>query len=214
MLSVHDKVLSNPPSHTIKEIPKTTYLGLDFYPEQDQELLGKVIELDYRIPDFYDSEHEDSPDDHEETYYKTGKFMVLRADLAEPYALIAISPDYNYMIVSSNKVIEGTPIYANTVTFYPIQDPEYIGTEVEDYFYTGDYFTDFRANFNTGYVIAWSACEPTIGVIVEEIAGKVRFILDHEVLAKPVNKTEISTDIDIIEFRKSKIEGKIIYGID
>lgn len=214
MLSIHDKVLSNPPQHTTREIPKSDYIGINIYPEQDQELIGKEIELAYRLPCFYDSENENSPDDHDETYYKTGLFKVLRADKAEPYVLIAISLNYEYMIVSSTKVIEGTPIYANTVTFYPMQDSEYIGIEAEDYYYTGDYFEDYRNASNTGYVLAWAACEPSIGVIVEEINGKIRFILDHETLSKPVNKTDISTDIDIIEFRKSKIEGKTIYGID
>jgi hypothetical protein len=209
MLSIHDEKLHIPPKHTVREIPKSDYITTTEFPEQDTDILNTVVELDYRLSTFYDSENELSPEDHEETYYKTGAFRVLRADKADPYVFIAISLDYKIMLVSSTLNISGTPIYANTVTSYPLQDDTYLGLETEDYY-------NSREAYNKGTIIAWSECEPTIGIIVEENNNnQFRLILDHEVTNKVISEdSNREYELDIVELRKNKLEGKTPYGIN
>ena len=103
--------------------PNSNYIDEQTFPEQMEDLLGTEVELRYRLKNFFSSsdddhifnrpsddvnytdvEHISPPDDM--FYYKTDKFIVLRADNAEPYVMIAKHRTKDLYFINSTRLDE------------------------------------------------------------------------------------------------------------
>ncbi len=104
------------------------------------------------------------------------KFRIVRADAAEPYRLIAISTDYEVIVVNSTKKDDsGEYAFKTLVSEYATQLNEYVGLGCYDQ-YAG-VITELKAA-----TIRVDATEPCYSVLMEFLGstGVVRFILGDE----------------------------------
>ena len=179
-----NRLLNKISHHTNIYQPFSKYISGELYPTQDRTKLGKLVSLKYINKYKSDIKHiSDSPDIYEftpEPYIDgvfvgniiTQDFIVLRYDITEPYYMIAISDDYNAMIVGDSRN------YENVVHKYPQQLEEYLGLMVINHYCPSTYIRSV--------VLACDSTEPCNSVIAEfyadsERSDYVRFIIDTEV---------------------------------
>lgn len=182
-------------------IPFSNYIGANQYPVQDIDLIGQERSFKYYNMKYVDQEEsqmsrEDLIDPH---IVYVGLFKILRYDIQEPYTYIAISLDYNEIIIGST--------LDNTLpAMYPVQQTEFIGLEVDN-IYPG------QLERNPAVVLRCDEGEPCYTVLMETMSnGKVRFILGDECMSlvdrdKFINNRTLKNDIEIAELRKSLMKG-------
>lgn len=223
---LYDKFLHKETRLSNKETPISKYVDADKFPEQISELINTVITLKYRNHNIIDvdlsipssgrpsddlpwsdmggstgQEEYDPHDVYEE------EFLVLRADAAEPYTMIAISLDYNKMIVNSTRPIPGGYKFQEYISELPVEQDEYFGNVVTDIY---GFHTEIPAT-----ILKMDAGEPCYTILVEFLDSDViRFVLGDEVLTRieeTTNENQIFTGEKSLLI-KNMIEGKVIYG--
>lgn len=203
--------------------PHSRLITPESYPEQDESMVGEIIEL--KIRDEYELDYNeirktpsdgrpgddvpwtepiDGPDDYENPDYFELPCEILRFDAGEPHVLIACTLDYDYILIGDTRT------YEDEVLIYPHQYINMIGFPCHN-----------RYNFIdepvvSGFIIRQDAKDPSDGVAVEIIGEEKRYVLESEcesvLLELPdwydyVNKETDSDEIeDIREKRKRVIE--------
>lgn len=186
--------------HTNYTIPFSNYIGYDQYPVQDIDLLGEERSFKYYNMKFADQEEsqmsrEDLIDPH---IVYVGLFKILRYDIQEPYVYIAISLDYNEIIVGNT--------LDNTIPLmYPVQQSEFIGLEVDN-MYPG------QLERNHAVILRCDEGEPCLAVLMETTPkGEIRFVLGDECMSlvdkDKFEERTLKNDLDIIETRESIMKG-------
>lgn len=204
-----EKLLHKVTKHTNLMIPHSDYITATEFPEQISELLNTTISLYYRDHRYTDNEilrkeatkyykgeeissrpSDDTefvprpygPEDIEQPndlFFK--EFIVLRADTTAPYRFIAVSTDYNVMIISSTEIEPVTQRYKflDIVPVYPTQMNEYIGLAVYNK-YPGE-IPEIPA-----VTLRVDATEPCYSVLMEILGstGTVRFLLGDEIVTR------------------------------
>lgn len=168
-------------------------------PEDDLQFLTK---RELTGPDFVDIKD-----------YWEEEFLVLRADLVEPYVFIGISTNYSTVIVGSTKMNDQYHYdFLDNVYTYPVQANEYFNLVMLTHYMNDQFIDDF---YYDAIALRVDSTDPALAVIMEYIDDdNVRFILTDEVIVIDVfdDSVEYITDIDIPEYRRKLLEGKIIYG--
>lgn len=181
--------------HTNLYKPHSEKVSSTTFPEQISELLNTIVTLKYRdhrigdkdivsIPSYgrpkddgeyfkFTNEGPDKLDPHD---IYTGDFKIIRADKVDPFRMIAISTDYDKIIISTTKQENGNYIYPDIVCEYPIQMNEYIGIACFDKY---NILEEPRLKSVTLRVDTY---EPCYSVLMEILGstGYVRFLLGDE----------------------------------
>lgn len=170
--------------HTNIVLPRSDYInGID-YPDQYINILGKVYSLRFRNQYKMDVPEEDMDDvtniDEHDIY--TRDFYIIRADSSAPYKFVAISTDFEYILVYDNSkgdiVVDGDNITCPIITRYPIQLNEFIGLSVFDQ-YSGE------ISEILGVTLRVDNGEPCYTVICEFVAnGEIRIVLGDECISR------------------------------
>jgi hypothetical protein len=195
-----DLLLHNLSHHTNLSRPYSKYIkSTDVFPKQNTELLDKLIMLryidgyrahsmrdvvsagrPYDDSDFNpDVDLNDEVDDPTQDYANnitSDMFWVVRADAEAPYKLIAISVDYNVILINRSDKNQKTNDYFfnEIVSVYPQQRNDLIGL-IGNNQYPGD------KKENKSYVLRVDAGEPCESVILEQCGDTMRFLLGSEV---------------------------------
>ena len=179
--------------------PNSEYVTGDSFPEQIDELINTEIELRYRLKNFFssnDDEHEyhrpyddtryidrEALTPEDKFYYKTGRFIVLRADVVEPYVLIAKSPTRDFYVINSTRLNELDEYeFLTRVCTDCAQNTEYQEAYVLDiYDNTEHYGKVYRIDDGEEFII-----------IIEESIGESesRWVLGSEVMSTLVSNVE------------------------
>lgn len=199
-----DKLLHLYTRHTNLSIPYSDYVGYDKFPEQNKDMLGKIITIKYYNIDHYKDTYNEKEDTNKDDIY-TADCIVLRFDIVEPYRLITISRDGCYIFISDSRK------YDTVVAQYPVQMSEYIGVKVKDQ-YAG-VLKEIDA-----VTLRVDDGEPCYSVIMEYIGDKIRFVLGDECFSKlqnyidggSIDNPRSLTKVEIADIRKNLIGGKEI----
>ena len=182
--------------HTNLSIPYSCYITKNNFPQQHPVLLNNIVKIKYRdmlFPDY---------DEAREPVYNIFETncKVVRCDIVEPFVMICVSSDYKFIFVTDYRYFEDTCVK------YPIQIDEFIGIKLENKYSSGS---------NNAVLLRTDYGEPCYSVIMEYLEnGKIRFLLGDECISKCKDKEFSHKKLEeIIELRKSLIEGKEIYGI-
>lgn len=176
--------------HSNLMIPFSDHVTAFKFPQQNKELLNTIVTLQYRNRYIADKEAVNIPSlnrpkddvvfreadikEGDENIIFKGNFIILRADISEPYKYIAISTDYNHIVIgkmTSEGLIDNS-IYPVTM----VQMTEYIGLCV-----TNMYFA--KLDLTDAIVLSVDGGEPCNAVIMEYIdkdKNIVRFVLGDE----------------------------------
>lgn len=168
-----DDLLHLRTKHTNMMIPFSEYIGIDKYPEQADDI-GTIIRMKYRDNskiDYNEYKNADLYDPHD-VFEK--HFMIVRHDKDKPGRFIAISTDYSIILI---KTRDNYPEDKEIILRYPIQCTNIIGLEVQDQ-YVGIQSTV------SATILRADTTEPCFVLLVEEIGGRIRFILGDECMSK------------------------------
>lgn len=170
--------------HTNITIPRSDYISGTEYPDQYIDVLGKVYNFRFRNQYKVDVPEEDMDDvtiiDEHDIYTKS--FYIIRADSSAPYKIVAISTNFEYILVYDNSkgdiVIDEDNIDCPIITQYPIQLNEFIGLSIFDQY-------DGEISEILGVTLRVDNGEPCYTVIAEFIAnGEIRIILGDECFSR------------------------------
>ena len=198
-----DRLLHLHSKHTNLLIPSSDFIRPTIFPKQNKELLNSIININHR--NMYISDKKD------EYNIFTTKCKVVRCDSTEPFVMICISLDYEFVFVTDSR------LYNIMIVQYPIQLSQLIGIRVKDQFPAVIEEMD-------GCTIRVDDGEPCNSVIAEFLENdEVRFLLGDECFSKMFNyfDEEISDNYEynkyrsteeIADIRKTILEGKKIYG--
>jgi len=235
--------------HTNQEFPVCDYIGQVKYPEQDSEKVGRIMNLTIRLKNIknqsYLTDEESAittrPEDDNEVFdtgesqeveetkiYTTEKpFLVIRFDTELPNKFVAISLDFEDVVVSTTDAFdkEEAPVFE-----VPDQNVLYIGYKVKAKYLKKLDIEDslkryveaiemgnFEADdYNESYILSCDLSEPAYSVIVQYLgATQYRVITDDECLFELIEPADWEGDDDvwrIHELRRRIIEGRIPYG--
>lgn len=226
-----------------REFPYSKFISNVEYPYQS-DIVGTVIEIEYRLKDIGNQNylttrptethrpHDDVQTDYDprdsqeftEAYVTTGKFLVLRCDVVEPYKFVAISDDFLVVLVSDSRNYTDTK--CNIVGK---QNAPFIGYEVRAKYLDElpdeiAVHTDAipMANFSedndnlTAYILSSDISEPGYDVIIQymETENSYRVILSDECLFEliaPPTYSDPDPKWQLRERRRMIIEGRSPY---
>ena len=197
-------LLHNRTRHNNFEFPRSNYIGIDTFPEQDLSLLGTVQKLKYRNMYLVDREKEDTvPSElYDEYIVHEDEFTIVRCDNIEPYVMIGLRLDGKVVLVTDSMC------WNNKITIYPVQMYDYLGIKVSDQYYA-------TRTETTATVIRVDDGEPCNTVLMELLPErKMRFVLGDECQSKILEKVtkyksmdQLSGDILL------NMKGRKLYGI-
>ena len=188
-----DLLLHKLTRHTNLEMPFSNYVSIDNFPEQNKSMIGSTITLKYRNMYFVDIEDYEGPDKYDPHEIYKSDCTVLRFDNTEPFRIIAISKNYEILLVGDSRT------YNTAVLQYPIQLSEFIGIVCKDQ-YPGDIreYDSIPLRIDNG--------EPCYSVIVELLENdKRRIVLGDECFTKityPITDYREKSKEEIINLRK------------
>ena len=166
-----DDLLHKRTIHTNRSVPYQENITPDTFPAQNQELLDTTVIIRYRNMYIVDKELSEVEllDPHD--IYEAS-CRVVRCDSVEPYRMICISDDYQFILVTDSRY------WQEMVVQYPIQFNEFIGITVYDQ-YAG-IIPEVE-----GVTLRVDNGEPCYAVIIEFLADNVvRFLLGDECFSK------------------------------
>ena len=195
--------------HTNKEFPISLSLDANNYPEQ-MDIVGTTQEITFRRKDLDetdylydedvdvhrpedDSDTVDQPESQEhylKSYTETKNFTILRADNEDTYKLVAISEDFQDVLVSDSRHYTetaynliggqkidwlGTPVHARYIKSFDDELAKYTDSIPMDNFQDADWLES--------YILSCDESEPSNSVIIQYISDtEFRVILDSEAL--------------------------------
>lgn len=174
--------------HTNTTYPGSKYVYGTKFPEQYTSFLGTIHEFKFRNQYRLDIDEEDMDEvtklDEHHIYSKD--FYIIRADKEEPYKVVCISTDFNYILGydNSNSDIvfnedEGT-IECDFITSYPLQLTEFVGLSVFDRYYNADVEEILAVTLRV------DNGEPCYTILAEFIkGGEIRIVFGDECLSRP-----------------------------
>lgn len=172
---IYDDLLHIRTRHTNLSIPRCEQITGSKFPTQDSSKLCTYLPMKYRdmyINDDWKDTYEGRPEMYDPNRIFTDDFYIVRFDTEEPYRMIGISKDYNYVLVND------TRYYDEKVSSYPIQIDEFISIAVSD-----QYFGEIPEI--NGVTIRVDNGEPCYSIIVEFYENNtIRFILGDECFSK------------------------------
>lgn len=208
-----EKFLHKLTKHTNLYKPHSNHVDSTTFPEQNVDLLNSKVVLKYRDHRIGDRDiistsssgrpsddeefvpyTEDSPDKFDPHDIYEDEFIIIRADRTEPYRLIAVSTNYDKIVISSSKMENDKYLFEDIVVEYPIQLNEFIGIACYDKYNNKD-IPELRS-----VTLRVDAYEPCYSVLMELLGstGYVRFILGDEcpVVLQDYYDTDGSHDYD------------------
>lgn len=220
---LYDVLLHHRTKHTNMETPGSRYITAKIFPEQISDLLNTEVTLKYRnhyIVDDYDRPSSGRPEDDTEWSPRPDygpesidqsdvfedKFIVIRADNAEPYRLIAISKDYKMILVNSTRKNDLNEYeFINKICEYPVQDNNFFGLEIQDQ-YAGE------INELSAVSLRIDAGEPCYSVMVEFLGSTnyIRFVLGDEVFSAIRDIYDIDDEYDYDNKNASDDHGEYV----
>lgn len=177
--------------HSNLMIPFSDHVTAFKFPKQNEQLLNTTVTLKYRDRHIADKEAVNIPSsgrpkddvvfseadinkEGDDNIIFTSDFIILRADISDPYKYIAVSTDYRHIIVG--KMLENGEINTEIYPVSMIQMSEYIGL-----YTTNMYFA--KLDLVDAVIISADNGEPCNAVILEYIdksTNTVRFVLGDE----------------------------------
>lgn len=244
MWKLSDILLRKVSKATNTTSPHSDYIHEMTYPEQDADLLNTIVTMHYnshyrhniadlieppaiKIEDghivstrpkddyqFLTPRHVSGTDIAEAVDVKEGEFRILRADKTAPFVLIAISTDYEQVLVSSTEFNEMHHYkFLDEPSIYPTQKTEFYNIALQTHYMDENYINDV---YYDAIALRVDATDPALTVLMEYIdEDTVRFVLGDEVTGIDNSKFDEENYISdkmIAEYRQSLLEGKIIYG--
>lgn len=178
-----DDLLHKRTIHTNRSVPYQENITPESFPSQNTELLDSIVIIKYRNMYIVDEEVT-GPEQYEpHDIYKT-ECRVVRCDSEEPFRMICMSNDYQFLLVTDSRYWE------EKVVQYPIQFNEFIGITVYDQ-YAG-IIPEVK-----GVTLRVDNGEPCFAVIMEFLADNiVRFLLGDECFSKLYDYYGVDNDYD------------------
>lgn len=242
MWKLSDTTLMERIKQTNTTLPHSDYITDTEFPEQNLEFLNTEMELEYRNyykynlkdalekpaveiidgvkvslrphddPQFMEYRELVGPDydDASDTYTQT--FKIVRCDLAEPNVFIAISADYDIIAVGSTALnSDGIYKFLDTIFVYPIQISELFNQPLQSHYMDSNFINDVYIDC---LAIRVDGSNPSYSVLMELLDDNVvRFVLGDEVtIISNELPNEFISYLSIPDYRKSILEGKVIYG--
>lgn len=166
-----DDLLHKRTIHTNLSVPFQENITPESFPQQNTELLDSYVTIRYRNMYIVDRELT-GPELYEPHDIYEANCRVLRCDLEEPYRMIVMSDNYQFLLVTDSRYWE------EKVVQYPIQFNEFIGITVYDQ-YAG-IIPEVK-----GVTLRVDNGEPCYSVIMEFLADNVvRFLIGDECFSK------------------------------
>lgn len=177
--------------HSNLMIPFSDHVTAFKFPKQNEQLLNTTVTLKYRDRHISDKEAINIPSsgrpkddvvfteadinkEGDDNIIFTRDFIILRADITEPYKYIAVSTDYRHIVIG--KMAEDGDINTEIYPVSMLQMSEYIGL-----YTTNMYFA--KLDLVDGVILSVDSGEPCNAVILEYIdkdTNTVRFVLGDE----------------------------------
>lgn len=243
MWKLSEKLLNYEAKETKTTLPNSRYVTADIYPEQNRSLLNKIFELTYQDQykcnvgkylgkpaiKYIDGKRVSlRPDDDNQFLTErqisdidgdrnndvwANDFLVLRADIYDPYVFIAVSVDCSVVIVSSTKTnAMGHYEFLDNFDIYAIQYNEFFGRKIKTHYMDDNFINDVYLDADILRIDKTDQCKI---VLMEYLNNKVRFVLGNEVTTiycDDEEPTEYINDYAIPDYRRNLLEGKSIYG--
>ena len=167
--------------------PHCEAITYNTFPEQDEDMLDEIVDL--KVRDEYEISYNEirktepsgrpeddrpwiepiiGPDDEEDPYYFEIPCKIVRFDKVDPFVLIALSEDYDYVLIGDTRT------YEDEVLVYP---PQYLNMLGHKCYNRYNFIDEPKVE---GFVIRQDAKDPSDGVIVEHIGTKTRYVLESE----------------------------------
>ena len=170
-----DDLLHKRTRHTNLFVPHCEHVGANKFPTQNTALLDTYVTIKFR--NMYKVEVEDiiGPDLHDPHDIFEANCRVVRCDISEPYRMIGITDDCQFILVTDSRYWE------TMVVQYPIQFNEFCGIKVQDQYVA-------QHNWINAVTLRVDNGEPCYSVIVEYLEDDyIRFVLGDECFSKLID---------------------------
>lgn len=246
MWKLSDILLGEKTRETNITYSHSDFINAETYPEQIVELLGTKIDIPYNTqyrcnikdvlenpaikvvdgeivslrPDddyqFIENREITGTDTIDAVDVRIQGFTVLRVDKTEPNVFIAISNDYDTVVVSSTKINEmGHYTFLDQPSIYPVQYNEFFGLRLLSHYMNDSFIDDV---YYDCMALRVDKTEPCLTVLVEFLPdNRMRFVLGDEVTGidnDTFDPENYISDQEISIYRQSILGDRIIYGVD